>query len=789
MKSKLLSLLVTSLLLVVLLPLRMFSQNTCPVPANLSVANIGTNTATLNWLSPSGSSAFLVQYRPVTNPESVWINVTSQSNSISLAGLACGTTYQWHVAGYCNTSTTPVGPYSATVSFATNACTANCIPPAGLTTTNINFTSATFSWVSAASALGYIVQYRPISTPESAWNNVSTQTNSITVTNLTCGNQYQWHVASYCGSSATNISPYSAIAGFNTITCTPSCTAPSGLATTNISTGTATLGWSASAGAIAYLVQYRPVTTPESAWINLTSQSASINISNLQCGIQYQWHVAAYCGTSANNLSPYSAIAGFTTTACTTCLVPTGLATTNVSATGATFSWMDLAGSAGYVVRYRPVTSPESVWTNVSTQNSTITISGLACGKQYQWQVARYCGTATGSISPYSEMIVFNTTACTTNCLPPGGLTATSITSTGAVLSWLAAAPSYAYVVQYRPVTSPESAWTTVTTQTSSVTLTNLLCGKSYQWHVAASCGNNSTTISPYSATADFMTSACVAVCVSPASLSTSNVTASGVSVSWGQTVGALGYVIQYRPITIPESAWININIPNAATSYLLSNLACGKQYQWHVAAYCGSQAGSLSPYSATALFTTLPCTNNVCPVPSGLTSSGLNTGIGGRLLAWNATGAPVYNIRYRVAGTVAWSTATSTSNSKLITGLIALTQYEWQVQSVCSNTTGAAAVSGWSASAFFETPFARTAFPNPVMGNNIHIPVLIDNESRVNIILTDQAGKVVQTTNRTIRPGGQLIDIDVARLKSGVYFLHMQGNGIHEKQKIIIDR
>jgi hypothetical protein len=68
--------------------------------------------------------------------------------------------------------------------------------------------------------------------------------------------------------------------------------------------------------------------------------------------------------------------------------------------------------------------------------------------------------------------------------------------------------------------------------------------------------------------------------------------------------------------------------------------------------------------------------------------------------IAWdNLKNASTYNIRYRQVGNSTWSTTTSTTNSKNLTGLTTATTYEFQVTGTCSSTT-----TSWSAIETFNT-------------------------------------------------------------------------------------
>ena len=88
-----------------------------------------------------------------------------------------------------------------------------------------------------------------------------------------------------------------------------------------------------------------------------------------------------------------------------------------------------------------------------------------------------------------------------------------------------------------------------------------------------------------------------------------------------------------------------------------------------------------------------------VCTVPTGLSSSQLTTNSAN--LSWQAaSGASSYNLRLRPVGSSSWTTGSTTSTSVAATGLTAGTQYEFQVQAVCSSSSS----SNFSSSATFTT-------------------------------------------------------------------------------------
>lgn len=98
-------------------------------------------------------------------------------------------------------------------------------------------------------------------------------------------------------------------------------------------------------------------------------------------------------------------------------------------------------------------------------------------------------------------------------------------------------------------------------------------------------------------------------------------------------------------------------------------------------------------------------CTNCPCPVPTNLTAtftsseSSTSDAVSATL---NWTGySDNYNVRYRTAGSDAWTEATVTTNSLALLNLARGTTFEWEVQGVC----GIDYESEWSILSSFTTP------------------------------------------------------------------------------------
>jgi hypothetical protein len=98
----------------------------------------------------------------------------------------------------------------------------------------------------------------------------------------------------------------------------------------------------------------------------------------------------------------------------------------------------------------------------------------------------------------------------------------------------------------------------------------------------------------------------------------------------------------------------------------------------------------------ATSLGGTPP-NQTTCNVPAGLVASSLTTS--SAVLAWAATGAVSYNVRYKPTTSSTWATVSSTGLSVTAGSLLSSTTYEFQVQSVCASGSSA-----YSSSTTFTT-------------------------------------------------------------------------------------
>ncbi|GAB4004801.1 hypothetical protein GCM10028808_03180 [Spirosoma migulaei] len=557
-------------------------------------------------------------------------------------------------------SNTTTGSISSVISIITPVVPAIT----GLTTTGILGDYARLSWNSIGEGAQYEVQWRPQGA--ATWMTQGTTPEPYTgLGGLSTNTAYEWQVR------AVGSASYSGPVSFTTGCPTPSSPASS---PTRIS---ASLSWNGVSNQ-AYTLQWRPSGATNWTTIsNLTgttfNSTTSYSLTGLSSQTAYEWQVQAVCPGSPPIGSDYTTPHSFTTGACNP---PSFTSANNPGAELVSFSWSTIgSGEPGSSaeLRYRPVGTTN--WITVSGipnelyNGSSYTVTaGLTNNTTYEWQVKNICGAVESS--PYTTLSTFTTT-----CRTPTGLSNIP-TSRGAILQWGVSAspdPATTYTVQYRPVGSP--TWTTMAgLSSSSYSLTGLVAGTTYEWHVLTTCTAN--TASNYSVTKTFTTGCNQLVANNLKSLL---ITSTSVQLVWTISNDPdTQYNISYRPIGTPN--WYTINGLTASSTggfYNLLGLTNNTTYEWQISTLCSdTQVGA---------FTAGPNFTTQCQTPINLSAIARFSSV---LLSWKQMGLEVtYDVNYRRVGQQDFTTLSNlTTTSLVVTGLISSTQYEWQVRAHCSD-------------------------------------------------------------------------------------------------------
>lgn len=365
----------------------------CNVPASLTASGITSDFASLDWDDVQYAVGYNARYRQVGSL--TWIAIPDQGgSSADITGLLPNTNYECQVQTDCGNSNT--SSFSSTVSFTTSQIL--CTTAALLTVIDITTTTATLKWDAVAGAAGYNVEYRAVGAP--SWTVTSTTANNVPLSSLTPGAPYEWQVQTDCGSS--NFSAFSPVNSFATLMSV--CYEPYDVNFTNITDQSVTVIWAEQRTQYGYNIQYREIGS--STWNTVTSTTNSVVVSSLNPSASYEFQVQTNCGNS--NLSVFTGAVLLVTATPVSCSdVPSSIAASNVTHDAATLSWVSGSNEAmasGYEVQYRELNT--SSWTTATSPSTTLNISALNMGTDYEWQVRRSCGV---SNSAFSSMGTFTT--------------------------------------------------------------------------------------------------------------------------------------------------------------------------------------------------------------------------------------------------------------------------------------------------------------------------------------------------------------------------------------------
>lgn len=232
------------------------------------------------------------------------------------------------------------------------------------------------------------------------------------------------------------------------------------------------------------------------------------------------------------------------------------------------------------------------------------------------------------------------------------------------------------------------------------------------------------------------------AACGNPAGLSSSAITNTSATVSWGAVASALSYDVDYKAAS--SGIWINAATGTASLSVNLSGLTQGTLYDWRVRATCSGGSGS---YSQAQFTTTAPCNT-----PSGLTSSAITSS--SATVSWDAvSGANNYDVDYKLASSGTWinSITGTTATSRSITGLTASSLYDWRVRANCASGSSAYAQAQFTTSAASTCPSTYDVSTNGSRNGAATIPFNTDIKGLINPTGDVDYYKFVITTGGTI--------------------------------------
>ena len=168
------------------------------------------------------------------------------------------------------------------------------------------------------------------------------------------------------------------------------------------------------------------------------------------------------------------------------CVAPTALEVSDITANSAVLTWAAGAeGQTAFIVEYMAEDATE--WTSVNVEDTTYTLTELAQLTNYSVKVKANCGT-----NNWSEVITtsFRTAGI---CAPVTNLETSNMSNT-TTLTWTAGGEENAWLVQFKPASEGEDAWTSINVNMLPMTTFGGLVGNTdYDVRVKALCDPNDT--------------------------------------------------------------------------------------------------------------------------------------------------------------------------------------------------------------------------------------------------------------------------------------------------------
>jgi len=382
--------------------------------------------------------------------------------------------------------------------------------------------------------------------------------------------------------------------------------------------------------------------------------------------------------------------------------------TAAVGAGGVTLAWYDNSwNETGYTVQRSD--DGGGTWNTIDTlaaNSRGYTDATTVVAHTYQYRVFAFNDTDQSANSNAVNIAVTPAT--------PGGLTATSVSSSRIDLTWGDVSGESGYVIE-RSVNG--TTWSTVTTTTSDVTSysdTGLVAGTKYFYRIRA----NSSVGASANATAVNATTR-----TTQPALSVTVVSSAQINLSWTNVLGETGYRLER---STDNSTWSTLGIAGVnVVTYANTGLNAGTVYYYRVVAV---DAGGDSA-AGTANGTTL------VGMPSGVTATAVSTTEID--VSW---ANQVAETGYRVERSLDernWILVTTTAadvTSYANTGLVGGTRYIYRIRAVNAGgySTPSANVSTYT------VPLAPTA------------SVTVASDTQVNVFWSNVAGETNYVVQRS---------------------------------------
>ncbi len=449
----------------------------------------------------------------------------------------------------------------------------------------------------------------------------------------------------------------------------------------------------------------------------------------------------------------------------------------------ATVTWVG-DGSA-YEVNVKATDAPDWPALDIHVTGNTYTFTGLLPTVSYTFRVRQDC---TADTLGYSDWVTGSFVTDSIPCFAPDSLQVVAVTNTTATFDWVPVGVETAWKIHVWYSGDLDSVYTVTT---HPATIGGLTASVTYQASILAACDTAVSTVGSWSDTVSLTT----IVCPDVTGLSYSDLSASGVTLSWMPDTMAESWIIEYGYHGFDQGT--GTIVLTTRNSYTISGLMADMQYDFLVRAVCGTDWQS-EGWSAITI--TTPADDVPCEVPTNVSAVVTSNSA---TISWNASNGNIgFELEYGTQGFALGSgiTVYAAEPPVTLTGLNYDTEYDIYVRGVCAEDN----FSDWSDAVGIATGSVGigdvaeplcTIHPNPTSSSATI--TLTGISGKVRIAVVDMNGRevamVAEKGNGT--HGAEAFEcfgecaksFKVGGLAQGAYFVRVTGENVSMVKKLIV--
>ncbi|XP_078422639.1 tenascin-X-like [Cetorhinus maximus] len=566
---------------------------------NLSVSNITVDSFQLSWGAEEVFDSFIIQYGVRGSEDVQNLTVTGDHRLSLITGLRPTTVYTVYVYGISGGVRTK--PLSTVIT--TKASTdgdkvkpSKVIKLENLSVSNITVGSFQLSWGVEKDFDSFIIQYGVRGSEDVQNLTVTGDRRLSLITGLRPTTVYTVYVYGISGDVRTK--PLSTVITTKASTdrdkVKPSKVVKlENLSVSNITADSFQLSWGAEKVFDSFIIQYRVRGSEDVQDLTVTGDRRLSLITGLRPTTVYTVHVYGISGgvrtkplstviTTKGKGKPKPSKLG-------------GLLVSNISSDSISFSWTAEKGFDAFLIRYKVHGSGIMQNFTVTSDDRSTTITGLRPRTKYTVYVY---GVYNGKRTKPLTRVVTTKAPTDKEAVKLGSLSTSNITANSLRLSWTVDRAFDSFLIQYRVQGSEETHNITVTGGQQSHRIVGLRPTTRYTFYLYGISGGSRTE--PLT-TAVITTDRETVTPVRLGSLSTSNITANSLRLSWTVDRAFDSFLIQYRVQDSEETH--NITVAGKRQSHLIVGLRPTARYTVYL---YGIFNGKLTKPLTTAVTTTV---------------------------------------------------------------------------------------------------------------------------------------------------------------------------------------